>query len=305
MSCLCLEVYYRYLRIYEREDQLSYGDVILAEYHEETVFEDKQRLLVSLAEYPTSSVKKGFAGILRGGGEDRRLRIRAAELLAQMGGRPDVEKLLALVERGEAGIRGRAMRLLTRVANRELDPSQITPFLASEEAFMRMMAVRILERIGGPTIVEPLISALGDSDKSVATEAAIALRAATGMTLHFDAKAQTGDKDAAIEEWQRWWEEERDAGDFGRVRLIRTRITDVNAGTGQVTLATGRRNRAARGQVFIVEKDVRGEAAVIRLEVVDVGQTTSRAQIGEKSQAFSLAIGDAAVLDASRVEATP
>lgn len=304
LSCLCLEVYYRYLRVYEREEHLSYGDVILAEYREETAFADKQRLLASLAEYPTLSVKKALLGIAGRTAEDERLRIRAAELLAQMGDPPDSETVFTLVASTDVGIRARAMRLLARVRVRELDPSQITPFLTSEEVFMRMTAVRILERIGGPTIVEPLISALGDSDKSVATEAAIALRAATGMMFNFDADAGDDEKAQAIEQWRRWWEQEKGSGDFGKVRLIRAHITDINAGTGEVTLDVGRRNRASPGQVFIVEKDVRDETVTIRLEIVDVGQTTSRARIGEKSQAFSLAIGDAAVFDASREDSS-
>ena len=306
MSCLCLEVYYRYLRIYEEEDQLSYGDVLLAEYREEAQSVDaKVRLLKSLAEYPTQSVKRELLRAARREGEQEALRVRAAELLVSMGEKPDADVALGLVASKDMTIRRRAMRLLARVAGPDIDPGEIIPFLDSDDTSMRMMAVRILEEIGGPVVVDALMKALGDSSESVAAEAATALREVTGMTLSFDASVEGEEKGAAIEEWRRWWEKERDAGDFGKVRLIRARVTDVNAGTGEVTLNVGKRNRVGLGQVFIVEKDVRGEPGAIRLEVVDVAHTTSRARIGEKSQAFSLAIGDAAVFDASREESVP
>ena len=305
MCCLCLEVYYRYLQVYERADQPSYGDVILAEYREETAPAKKLELLNSLAEYATASVKRGLSGILGRVGEADTLRMRAAELMMRMGEAPSVRAMLAFLETGDTGIRARAIRMVTRIAGPGLDPGEIEALLVSDEVIVRATAVRILEKIGGRKVVDLLIERLADTDRSIAHSAVVALRAMTGMTLNFDADAPGDEKAEAIEQWRQWWEREKDAPDFGRARLIRARITDINGATGEVTFDAGGRNGVSVGQVFVVEKDIRGEAIVVELEIVDAGHTTSRARIPERSQAFSLATGDLAVFDASRGDDTP
>ena len=142
---------------------------------------------------------------------------------------------------------------------------------------------------------EQLIDALADPDVGVAQEAAVALRAVTGMTLNFDPNADQDLKEKAVREWRDFWERDRSSPDFGNLRVVKARVLDVRGDLGNLTISAGARNRVAEHQTWTITKKIAGEDRVFLLEIIAVSRNQSVARVLDPSDVFYLAPGDPAL----------
>jgi HEAT repeat protein len=112
------------------------------------------------------------------GDEDRRVRVAAARALGEIGSRDAVDPLVRLLPL--PGDR----TLLTEV-------------------------VRALAKIGDTRAAPALIDLLGSPLAEARQEAVTALRYLTHRTMGFDPRGEAEEREAAVERWRRWWENQR------------------------------------------------------------------------------------------------
>ena len=83
----------------------------------------------------------------------------------------------------------------------------ITPLLEDEDAYIRALSARILERLDARSAVQDLIAVLGDVDVLVREAAISALRKISGQQFSFDPRGPGNDRFAAVKRWHSWWSE--------------------------------------------------------------------------------------------------
>lgn len=83
--------------------------------------------------------------------------------------------------------------------------SHVSPLLDDEDAYIRALAARTLERLEARAAVQPLLEALGDGDVLVREAAISALRSITGHQSLYDPRGTFEERQAAVERWRAWW----------------------------------------------------------------------------------------------------
>lgn len=81
----------------------------------------------------------------------------------------------------------------------------VTPLLKDDDAYIRALSARILERMKARSSAQSLIEALGDVDVGVREAAVSALRAVTGRQFQFDPRGPGNERYAASKRWNAWW----------------------------------------------------------------------------------------------------
>ncbi|MFH0965906.1 MAG: HEAT repeat domain-containing protein, partial [Planctomycetota bacterium] len=254
LACLCLEVYYRYLRIYDLEGSEAFAEVLRRALDAAEDDEARIDMIARLAEYPGPVAADALRKALLA--DNPEVRFRAAKLLSDFHEDFDPAAILVLLRAPDSRVREKALALLEEIATPRLDPAPFVALLRDNPSYVRSRAVRILQRIGTRSVVEPLIDALADTEPSVAGDAYTALCAVTGMAINFSPEDPPEKRSQAIDEWRAFWASEKDSPDFGSLRRIVARITDVHTETNRVLISAGTRHRVAEGQVWSVSKIV-------------------------------------------------
>jgi len=83
----------------------------------------------------------------------------------------------------------------------------ITPLLKDEDAYIRALSARILEKLDARSAVSDLVDALGDRDVLVREAAVSALRAISGQSFGFDPRGPGSERFEAVKRWKGWWGE--------------------------------------------------------------------------------------------------
>jgi hypothetical protein len=174
---LTLEIYYRYLPMYESQDMLGTGKALVEALEQETDPAKRISLLRRLVSMKDPKVGEVLDNLLKD--ENAAVRFTAAKYLAERGD----PKAIPFLVRG----------------------------LSHEDAFYRFNAIRALEEIDHPDTIEPLIGALSDPLDANARRAASALALKTGVKYGFAEAASAEEKRKIIESWREWWKNNRRA----------------------------------------------------------------------------------------------
>lgn len=83
----------------------------------------------------------------------------------------------------------------------------VTALLKDEDAYIRALSARILERLDARSAVQSLIDALADSEVTVREASVGALRSITGRQFAYDPRGPSGDRYASSKKWRAWWKE--------------------------------------------------------------------------------------------------
>ena len=175
LMTLTLEVYYRYLPMYETKDHLGASDVLVEMLSEERNPTKRVAILRKLVAFKEPTIDKILKDLLKD--KSPVVRFSAAKHLAQRG-----------------------------------NPEGI-PFLAKgikhSDAFYRHNAIAALEELDHVDTIPPLIRALRDELAGNANRAARALQKKTGADFGFNMTTDRDERRKIIASWLSWWENNR------------------------------------------------------------------------------------------------
>lgn len=222
MAILSLEVYYRYLPIYEEGGAIDSEAVLLKAYQKGSQ-KDRLHALKILAQMGSDMLASAYRTALSD--EDVFIRMHAAEALLQLG--------------DHAGI------------------PVLTDLLHHQNGFIRSKAIGLLAKTDDPLIVPSLARALLDNQEFVAEKAAMLLIRITGRDHDFDTSAPSREKEAIVRKYQQWWEaheaELRTAGPAkGKPKPIAGKVLAIRRDARMLMLDIGSRLGAKKGQQFYV-----------------------------------------------------
>jgi hypothetical protein len=198
LMCLTLEVYYRYLPMYESQESLRVGEGLVQQIRDEKGGARKVALLRKLVLFNDPAIPAILNELLED--ENPSVRFTAAKHLAERG-----------------------------------DPKAI-PFLQTglrhQNPFYRFNAIRALEELDHPDTVPALIIALEDDLAQNADRAAQSLRKKTGVSFGFKGDAPLDEKRKIIASWKTWWDNNRER--LGSMPDIRGEVVAARAGGAKV-----------------------------------------------------------------------
>ncbi len=230
LMTLTLEVYYRYLPMYETQDTLHAGAALVNVMQAEENADRKTAILQKLILLKDPTLPELLKKLLED--ESAAVRFTAAKSLAQSG-----------------------------------DPSGIACLgigVASTDAFTRFAAIRALEEIDRPEALEPLIRALSDPVEANAARASRALERKTGQGFGFEEAKTPEEKRKIIASWQEWWKNSVAAANLPDVNGS---VVAARDGGKRVLLQFGDKDAIVKGMRLKVFRD--GKAAGF-VEIVEV-----------------------------------
>lgn len=83
----------------------------------------------------------------------------------------------------------------------------VSGLLSDQDAYIRALAARVLERSNSRSATKSLIKALEDGDTNVRVAAVSALRAITAKQFRFDPQGPAGERFEGVKRWEAWWAE--------------------------------------------------------------------------------------------------
>ncbi len=83
----------------------------------------------------------------------------------------------------------------------------VTALLKDDDAYIRALSARILQRLDARSAVQSLIDSLADPEVAVREAAVGALRSITARQFAYDPRGPSGDRYAAAKKWRGWWKE--------------------------------------------------------------------------------------------------
>lgn len=203
LMTLTLEVYYRYLPMYESRDTLGAGTALVEVLRGEDNPTRKVSILRQLVLLEDPQVPELLLELLKE--ENPTLRFVAAKYLA---------------ERGDAA----AIPFLAR----GLDHS---------DAFYRFNAITALEELDHVDTIGVLIRALNDPLEANANRAARALRRKTATGFGFDTTSDAAQRRKIIASWEEWWK--NNSARLGSLPDIRGEVVAARSAGGRVLVKVG------------------------------------------------------------------
>ena len=175
LMTLTLEIYYRYLPMYESTETLGSGSALAESIRTETNPASRIAMLNKLVMFKDPKLPQILTELL----EDKNATVRfaAAKYLAQRGDRNAIPFLVKGLEH--------------------------------EDAFYRFSAIRALEELDHPDTIPALIGALSDRIHGNANVAARALQRKTGVRFGLDTTKDATARRKIIASWRTWWENSR------------------------------------------------------------------------------------------------
>jgi len=235
LMTLSLEVYYRYLPMYESRDTLGAGAALAEEIKTETSATKKVTILRRLVSFKDPHLPEILKRLLSD--DSPTVRFAAAKHLA---------------ERGDA---------------------QAIPFLVKgldhSDAFYRFNAIRALEELDHVDTIPALIRALNDPLEANGNRAARALQRKTGAHFGFDTTKDATERGKIIASWETWWENNRRK--LGALPDIRGSVIATRSGGTRVLIKVGVKDPVAVGMLLKVFRNGRIVGHVTILEVLRGG----------------------------------
>jgi hypothetical protein len=231
LMTLTLEVYYRYLPMYETREPLGIGKALIEQLRTETSPSEKILLIRKLVLFTDKSVDKALKELLAD--ENAGVRFTAAKFLAERGDASAIPFL-------EAG-------------------------LVHTDPVYRFSAIRALEELDEPDTIPALIKALNDPLATNAIRASRALTRKTGADFGFRADALPEEKRKIVASWLSWWENNR--GKLGSVPDLRGSVVAARDGGARVLVRLGENDPVTVGMQF---KVFRGGKVVGYLSIQEV-----------------------------------
>jgi hypothetical protein len=191
LMTLTLEIYYRYLPMYESTDTLGSGSVLVQLVRGETDTAERVAAIHKLVMFNDPEIPKLMQELLSD--EDPAVRFAAARVLAERGDPAAIPAVAAGLDDGNA--------------------------------FIRFNAIRTLEKLDHPDTIAALIDALDDTVPGNANVAARALQRKTGQRFGFDATTDPAERRKIIETWRTWWKNNEQR--FRRLPDVRAEVVNV------------------------------------------------------------------------------
>ena len=224
MGILCLEVYYRYLPIYE----------------EGGAFKPEQILVEAL--------RKG----------DQKQRLQALRTLARMEVETLPDNLREALNDTDVFIRLHACQELLRLKDHVCIPA-LTDLLHHQNGYVRSKAVGLLGEIDDPIIIPSLAKALSDDQTFVAEKAALLLVKITGKDFGFRTSAPLVDKRKVERQYRQWWQTNTAATQARSdpeeaPELIEGKVLAVREDVGILMVSLGKRQGLKVGDQLYVSR---------------------------------------------------
>jgi hypothetical protein len=239
MAILCLEVYYRYLPIYEEGGAIDAGEVILTAYQKSPP-KDRLHALRLLAQMGSDLLPSAYRAALND--EDAFVRMHVAAELFRLGDHSGVPVLAGMLQ--------------------------------DKNGFIRSKAIDMLSQVDDITVVPALAKALSDEQAFVAEKAALLLVRLTRQDYGFRVSAPAREKAAITAKYREWWkshEEQRRKSVSGgtETKLISGKVLAVRGDAQIVMLDIGSKQGIRKGQEFYVFRNAEFIGAVKISQIID------------------------------------
>jgi len=214
INAMNLQVYYRYLPVYEAPSLNSVEALVRAS---SARGEMRMRALRILGEFRSRQSRETLVRSL--GDEDPFIRLNAA---------------VSLIEHGNTK---RSLRVLFHLSR-------------DENGFVRARAVEEMVKLHTPALIPVLIERLNDEQDFVAARAAEKLRRLCRKNFNFDSSAGEEEKDMAVAGWREWYTKYK----AGEVQIDKSQILGsvINVKPTLVMLDVGRGDSVSAGDDFDV-----------------------------------------------------
>lgn len=239
MAVLTLEVYYRYLPIYEKGGGFHSDEILSLAFHNGTQRQRLQSLKI-MAEQGSEM----RSGVLRTALDDvdEHIRLYAAEELLKA---DDFSGLPALTE-----------------------------LLTHSNGFLRSKSINLIAQINDPIIVPSLTKALLDEQEFVADRAATLLVKLTGQDFSFKHSLTTAEKQQVGRNYQAWWQKHADetkatGNKETDPEPIVGKILAVNTPASMVMLNRGHEHHVKTGTQFFIFREGEFVGAVKVTKIID------------------------------------
>jgi len=200
LMALTLEVYYRYLPLYESKDTLGVGSALVEQLHSESNPTQKLAILRKLVLFKDPAVPGLLKELLSD--DNPTVRFSAAKHLAERG----EPAAIPFLEKG----------------------------LSHADDFYRFNAIRSLEELDHIDTIGPLIRALNDPLEANANRAARALQRKTGVRFGLDTTKDPTERAKIVASWQTWWQNNREK--LGALPDIQGSVVAARAGGTRVLI---------------------------------------------------------------------
>ena len=240
INAMNLQVYYRYLPVYEA---------------------------------PTLN---SVEALVRAGSTHGEMRIRALQILAEFRSEQSHQMLEAALEDEDRFVRLNAA--ITFIAHGREDIALPVLIGLSREPndFLRKRAVDEMVRLDSFELIPVLIERLSDEQAFIATKASGKLRRLCRIDLSFEASADPKAKDRSISAWREWYRKYKAGETTIDTSQIFGSVINVKPGEKEVMINVGRADAVAAGDDFDV---VRGGIIIGRVRVFRALKQFSAARI--------------------------
>ncbi|HUU70851.1 MAG TPA: HEAT repeat domain-containing protein [Planctomycetota bacterium] len=239
MNAMNLQIYYRYLPLYERASTLNSMEALMR-----------------------ASMAQG------------EMRIRALRLLSEFQNKLSHEQLVKALDDPDDYVRLNAARSLLEQDDDASAQPVLVELSRSPNGFVRSGAVEALVRLDSIEIVPVLIERLADGQDFIVARAAEKLQRLCRATFPFDLAAGPAERAKAIAAWTDWWMQYR-AGEITiDTSIVMAKVTSVN--DMEVMLDVGSRDSVRVYDDFDI---IRGGRVIARATIHKVGKTLSAARI--------------------------
>ncbi len=109
------------------------------------------------------------------------------------------------LESPDPGLRLDAVFALGQTQDLAVAP-HVTPMLADEDVFVRMVSAQVLGALRAKSAVPALIEALDDDRSAVREAAVVSLRSISGQQFGFDPAGKGAERGRAVGAWRSWWQ---------------------------------------------------------------------------------------------------
>jgi len=239
MNAMNLQVYYRYLPLYEQASTLNSMEALMR-----------------------ASMAQG------------EMRIRALRLLSAFQNKLSHEQLVKALADPDDYVRLNAARSLLEQDDAASAQPVLVELSRSPNGFVRSGAVEALMRLNSIEIVPVLIERLADDQDFIVARAAEKLQRLCRTTFACDLAAGPGERAKAIAAWTDWWMKYRAGEVTIDTSIVMAKVTSVKE--MEVMLDVGSRDAV---KVYDDFEIIRGGKVVARATVHKVGKTLSAARV--------------------------
>jgi HEAT repeat protein len=252
LNVLNLEIYYRYLPLYQS------GTI------------DTTKALLDVAH-----------------GKRRVDAVQAIRLLARMDNEVARAALLKLAHHDNPEF---AMAAAVALAKRK-DAGAVAPLLKqleSDNQFIRYRALRAMRPMIGKGLAPIFIRALSDRHPMVRGQARDGLRQFAALSFGYQAEGSERERKQAIAKWQAWWAK-RQKGEIVTEGFAPWLVVRVAADKGLVAFSTGKENAAAKGRDYSI---YRNDRYIGKIQVLGVSGQLCVGRIDTTATAGPIQEGD-------------